>query len=52
METGKVFKDTPPMCLSNPLYVYVYTIIIHIICEWHAETRGVGGEGGGKIVYS
>ena len=36
------------MCLSKPLYVYVYTIIIHIICEWHAETmgdgRGVGGE--------
>ena len=21
------------------------TIIIHIICEWHAEARGVGGGG-------
>ena len=33
------------MCLSKPLYMYVDTIIIHIICKWHAETTGGGGGG-------
>ena len=33
MEIGK-------KCLSKPLCVYVCSIIIHIISEWHAEARG------------
>ena len=28
------------------------TIIIHIICEWHAEARGGGGGGGGERLSS
>ena len=39
-EIGTVFRDTFPQCLSKPLCVYVCTIIIHIVCEWHAEARG------------
>ena len=42
MEIGKDFRNTPT-CLSKPLCVYVCTIIIHIICESHAETRGQRG---------
>ena len=29
--------------------MYLCTISIHIICEWHAEARGEVGEG---VVYS
>ena len=41
METGKVFIGTPPR-LSKPPCVYVYTVVIQIIYEWHAEARGGG----------
>ena len=51
-------KYLPTPCLSKPLCVYVSTVIIHFICEWHAEAWGLlvcgggRGGGGGAIVYS
>ena len=48
MELRKSFIEIlPSPCLSTPLCVYVCTIIIHNICEWHAEAWGVCGGGGG-----
>ena len=35
----KRFLEIPP-CLSKPLCVYVCTIIIHIMCEWHVGHVG------------
>ena len=50
MEIGKKFKGYfPTPCLSKQPCVYVSTIIIHIICEWHADARECGK--GGKTVY-
>ena len=46
----------PPQRASASHFVYVFTIIINIICEWHAEARHArrGGDrgwgwGGGLI---
>lgn len=40
MEMRRSLRDTPPMCVSKPVCVYMCTIFIHIIYGQHAEARG------------
>ena len=41
MEVGKVFLEILSPCASASHFcVYVCTIIMHIICEWHGKARG------------
>ena len=45
MEVGKVFLEILSPCASASHFcVYVCTIIMHMICEWHGKARGGGGD--------
>ena len=47
METEKFFLEIlpPPFPSASAIrFMYMCTIIMHILCEWQAEARGGGGE--------